>query len=99
MDSYEALSITCLQYRDAEVRSLRRKLVAAHSRNYRLRKTAQLSAEQLEVERCARNILHEILLISLRRTDSLEEAADIAGVSPRPGGPRHEPEDTRHLSE
>ena len=78
MDLCEALSLTCLEYRDAEISSLRRKLTAAHSRNYRLRKTAQRAAETLVVERRARLILHEILMSSIRRMDSLELGAQIA---------------------
>ena len=95
MDSCAALSLTCLLYRDVEMRSLRRKLAAAHSLNYRLRKKAQLEAErcanQLEVERCARFILHEVLLSSFRRMDSLEAAARTASESPLPATPPHEP--------
>ena len=95
MDSCAALSLTCLLYRDVEMRSLRRKLAAAHSLNYRLRKKAQLAAKrcanQLEVERCARFLLHEVLVSSLRRTDSLEAVARTASESPLPGDPPHEP--------
>ena len=91
MDSCAALSLTCLAHRDVEVRSLRRKLAAAHALNYRLRKKAQLTANQLEVERCARFLLHEVLVSSLRRTDSLEAVARTASESPLPGDPPHEP--------
>ena len=99
MDSCAALSLTCLVHRDVEIRSLRRKLAAAHSLNYRLRKKAQLAANQLEDERCARFILHEVLLSSLRRTDSLEAAARTASESPLPTNPRHEPGYMRPQSE
>ena len=96
MDSCEALSLTCVIHRDSEILCLRRKLVAAHSRNYRLRKKAQHLERELNVEQCARLILHEVLLSSLRRTDSLEAELRIADVSPPSGDPPHEPVDT-HL--
>ena len=99
MNVCEALGLTCLEHRNDEMRALRRKLNAAHSQNYRLRKKAQQTAGQLEVEQCARHILHEILMVALRRMDSLEAAARIAGESPQPEAPRREPADTPHQSE
>ena len=99
MDSCEALSLTCAIHRDCEILCLRRKLLAAHSRNYRLRKKAQHLERELNIERCARHILHEVLLSSLRRTDSLEAELHTGDVSLPPGDPPHEPADTLHQSE
>ena len=98
MDSCEVLGLSCALFRDAELSSLRKKLTASHSRNYRLRKKAQLSAEKLEVERCARRILNEIIVVCLRRTDLLEAQLNIGYVSPPPGDPPHESVDTLHQS-
>ena len=80
MDVCEALSLTCVLHRDDAIISLRKKLKAAHTRNYRLRKNAQQSAAVLEVEQRARSILKEILVLSIRRTDLLESLARTADV-------------------
>ena len=98
MDSCEALGLTCVLYRDDEVSSLRRKLTAAHSRNYRLRKIAQLSAEKLKVERYSRSLMNEMLVSCFRRMDSLESAARIVDATPQSRGPLHVSADTLHQS-
>ena len=78
---------------------MRRKIVSAHSRNYRLRKKTQHLERELNIEKCARYILHEVLVSSIRRTDSLEAELRIVNVSPPPGDPPHEPVDTHPQSE
>ena len=75
----EALEVVCKHLRneceDVTVRNLRLRLNAAHVSNHRLRKKASQLSEQLATERSCKAILNELLVVLLRRMDSVLSSA------------------------
>ena len=78
-ESTRALETVCRHFQhecgDETIRSLRRRLNAAHVSNHRLRKKTLQLSEQLDVERSCRAVVTELLTMLLKRMDSVLSSA------------------------